>query len=197
MTFVRLGQFIAALSLSALAGLTNAAERPLDLTLPSYGQEGKFLMLADNEAAAGTTKNNLADTPPAAFEPSSFSAGKIHQYLGVSTAALAGMAFMTHLHPVGDVPREVNGTHGELGKAAAAMALATVASGLIAHWKDFSLEDGWCDPDNQHVLLGILGASLMAYAVDKSMNQSSGQASHAGLAELGALSMIVAIKLTW
>jgi hypothetical protein len=46
------------------------------------------------------------------------------------------------------------------------------------------------------VLLGVAGAALMAYAVDKSMN-SSVPVSHAGMAELGALGMLVAIKLTW
>jgi hypothetical protein len=77
------------------------------------------------------------------------------------------------------------------------MALATVATGLYAHWDDFHLEDGWSDPDNLHVLLAATGAALMAYAIDKSMNQSEGQVSHAGMAELGAVGMVLAIKLTW
>jgi hypothetical protein len=77
------------------------------------------------------------------------------------------------------------------------MALATVASGLIVHWDDFNLEDGWEDPDNLHVVLGVTGAALLAYAVNKSMNASTGQVSHAGIAELGALGMLVAVKLTW
>jgi hypothetical protein len=93
--------------------------------------------------------------------------------------------------------RPVNGTHAQLGKATAVMALATVASGLIVHWDDFNVEDGWTDPDNLHVILGVTGAALLAYAVDKSMNVSSGQVSHAGMAELGALGMLIAIKFEW
>ena len=72
-----------------------------------------------------------------------------------------------------------------------------MASGLIIHWDDFNLEDGWKDPDNQHIVLGVSGAALLAYAVNKSMNVSQGSVSHAGIAELGALGMLVAVKLTW
>ena len=99
-------------------------------------------------------------------------------------------------NPATQPPRDVNGTHAQLAKATVAMAAATIVSGLITHWDDFSLEDGWSDPDNLHVLLGVTGAALMAYAVNKSAN-SSVPVSHAGIAELGALGMLVAIKLTW
>jgi hypothetical protein len=192
MTVERLGQLAAAMCLAAFTGMACAAANTLDLALPAgkyEDQESKSFMQKKTDTAA------MVLSPE--FEPRLLSGGKVHQYLGVGTAVLAGLAFATHIHPVGNVPREVNGTHGELGKAAAAMALATVASGLIVHWDDFSLEDGWLDPDNQHVLLGAMGAALMAYAVDKSMNVSEGQVSHSGLAELGALGMVVAIKLTW
>ncbi len=201
MAVVRLGQLLSAIYFASVAGVAYAAESSLDLSLPAgkYEQQAAHsFMIAESDPEVVKVKSNIAAAPAQAeFEPKLFSGKKIHEYLGVGTAALAGMAFMTHLHPVGNVPRDVNGTHAELGKAAAAMALATVASGLIVHWDDFSLEDGWKDPDNQHVLLGVTGAALMAYAVNKSMNVSTGQVNHAGLAELGALSMVVAIKLTW
>lgn len=201
MTVERLGQLAAIIFLAAWASSASAADNALDLTLPAskyYRQDANSFLLAQNDANVINAKSEAAAVAPASqFEPKLFSGSKIHQYLGVGTAVLAGMTFMTHIHPVGDVPRDVNGTHAELGKAAAAMALATVVSGLIVHWNDFSLEDGWKDPDNQHVFLGITGAALMAYAVNKSMNTSTGQVNHAGLAELGALSMVVAIKLTW
>lgn len=51
-------------------------------------------------------------------------------------------------------------------------------------------------PDNLHVLLGVSGAALMAYAVNKSLS-SSVKVSHAGEAELGAALMLVGIKLVW
>jgi hypothetical protein len=195
------GKLVVAACIATVTGFASAAERPLDLTLPDskfYRQDMRSVILAENDADVTKVKNEIpVDSPSKEYEPKIFSGKKIHQYLGVTTAALAGMTFMTHMHPVGNGPRDVNGTHAELGKAAAAMALATVASGLMVHWDDFSLEDGWKDPDNLHVLLGVTGAALMAYAVNKSMNASSGQVNHAGYAELGALGMVVAIKLTW
>jgi hypothetical protein len=95
-----------------------------------------------------------------------------------------------------NTPRETNGTHAKLAKATVAMAAATIATGLIGHWNDFHLEDGITDPDNLHVLLGVTGAALMAYAVNKSMHSST-EVSHAGIAEMGALGMVAAIKITW
>jgi hypothetical protein len=198
----RFKQLAAMLCLSVIAGSGYAADGALDLTLPASSyyttQTQASFMLAQNDADTGKTKSDAAtETPAAAFEPKMFSGSKVHQYLGVGTAALAGLAFATHIHPVGNVPREVNGTHGELGKAAGIMALATVATGVYAHWDDFNLEDGWSDPDNLHVLLATTGALLMSYAVYQSATQTTGTVSHAGMAELGALGMVAAIKLTW
>ena len=76
------------------------------------------------------------------------------------------------------------------------MAAAAIATGLIVHWDDFKLTDGITDPDNLHILLAVSGAALMAYAVNKSKN-STVPVSHAGIAEMGALGMVAAIKITW
>jgi hypothetical protein len=202
-------KMVALICLSALAGSAYAQESSLDLTLPAsnyYAANTGSFMLAENDADVAKAKKNLAPVAPAAeFEPPLISGSKVHQYLGISTVALAGLAMVTapgegceHNCPAPSQmpPRDVNGTHAQFAKASAVMAIATVASGLISHWDDFSLEDGWSDPDNLHVLLGVAGAALMAYAVDKSMN-SSVQVSHAGMAEIGALGMLAAIKLTW
>lgn len=179
----------------ALAGF--AAEAPLNLALPaSFAREGQSFMLAANDSVGNQTMSANVQKE-AAFEPKLLSPNKLHQYLGVSTALLAGAAFITHPHPSDpNAPRETNGTHAQLAKATVAMAAATVASGLLTHWDDFSTEDGWSDPDNLHVLLGVTGAALMAYAVTRSANSST-PISHAALSELGALGMVVAIKLTW
>jgi hypothetical protein len=200
-------QFLVAICLVSIAGAACADDRTLNLTLPAgnyYNAEAKSILLADNGVAAGKMQNTIvAPTPAAEFEPKPFTGKKIHEYLGLSTLALAGL---TTLAAPGDGcgtqncaqnSRPVNGAHAELAKATAVMAIATVVSGLIVHWDDFNFEDGWKDPDNQHVLLGVSGAALLAYAVNKSMNVSTGQVSHAGIAELGALSMLVAVKLTW
>jgi len=199
---VRLKQLAAVLCLTALAGTANAAESTLDLTLPTgkfYSADASSFLLAENDAAESKAKNTIVAAAPAAeFEPKLITGKKVHEYLGLGTLILAGL---TTLAAPGDTcatcARPVNGAHAELAKSTAIMALATVASGLIVHWDDFNLEDGWEDPDNLHVVLGVTGAALLAYAVNKSMNVSTGPVSHAGIAELGALGMLVAVKLTW
>jgi len=125
----------------------------------------------------------------------------VHQYLGIATVAAAAGTFLTHFHPCegpncGPQPRKTNGPHANLGRATAILALATVASGLASHWDDFHMEDGITDPDNMHVILGATGAALMAYAINKSA-RSTVPTNHAHIAELGAIGMVVAIKLTW
>jgi hypothetical protein len=143
-----------------------------------------------------------AEAKPAEFEPELFSGSKVHQYLGIATVGAAAATFLTHFHPCTGPncgqpsPRQTHGTHANLGKATAVLAAATVISGLVSHWDDFATEDGLSDPDNLHVLLGASGAAMMAYAINKSMNSTT-PVNHAALAELGALSMIIAIKLTW
>ena len=205
---IALRQLIVVLCLSVFAVKAFAAGSTLDLSLPAgrfYNEKAKSILLAENDELDSTIKRNLSEavTPAAEFEPKLFTSKKVHQYLGIGTLMLAGLTMMTapgdgceencNAHQA----RPVNGTHAELGKATAVMAIATVASGLIAHWDDVNVEDGWADPDNLHVMLGVTGAALLAYAVNKSMNVSSGQVSHAGMAELGALGMLIAVKLEW
>ena len=94
-------------------------------------------------------------------------------------------------------PRQTFGTtHTRLARTAAKMAVATVVTGLIAHWDDFHVEDGFTDPDNMHVMLGVAGTLLLVSAVHKSATSTT-PTSHAGLAELGGAAMLVAIKMTW
>jgi hypothetical protein len=184
----------------ALLTAGQAVADSLNLTLPEskhFALDAKSFLLASNDVEVSKASANITATPVAAeFQPKLFSGSKVHQYLGVSTAVLAGAAFITHPHPTNPTPRETNGTHAQLAKATIVAAAATIAAGVLSHWDDFSLEDGWTDPDNLHVLLGVTGAALMAYAVNQSAN-SDVPVDHARMAELGALGMVVAIKLTW
>jgi len=197
-----LRKLIVVFFLLGIMGKACATESPLDLTLPAsrfYTEDAKSFLLAENDAAESKARHTIvAATPAAEFEPKLITGKKVHEYLGLTTLALVALTTFT---APGDTcatcSRPVNGTHAELAKATAVMALATVASGLIVHWDDFNLEDGWKDPDNQHVVLGVTGAALLAYAVNKSMNVSQGPVSHAGIAELGALGMLIAVKLEW
>lgn len=162
-------------------------------------------MLAANEAEI-LVKNNETPVVISAhsqeFEPPLLTGSNAHMYLGLATIVAAVATAATAPSSCDQncqnppPPREVNGSHAQLAKATVALAAVTIATGLLVHWDDFHLEDGFTDPDNLHVLLGVTGAALMAYAVNKSAN-SAVTVSHAGLAELGAVGMVVAIKMTW
>lgn len=185
------------LALMALAFITAPAHAdegvpPLDLRWPP-------LQLA---AASEPRARETADAP--AFKPPLFTGSDAHKYLGLGTLVLLGLTAATSPHDdcehdcaAGTSHRQTSGTtHTRLARATAAMAAATVTTGLIVHWDDFHLKDGWSDPDNQHVALGLAGSMLLMYAVNKSMH-SSVPTQHAGFAELGGAAMAVAIKLTW
>lgn len=185
-----------------------AQQESLDLSLPAkaYVQQAGVLMLAANDTEVLINKKNNVTPAKASnqeFEPSLWSGSNAHMYLGLATIVAAGLTAVTapdegceNNCPAVLPPRDVNGAHAQLAKATVGLAAATIATGLLVHWDDFHLEDGLSDPDNLHVLLGVTGAALMAYAVNKSAG-STVPVSHAGLAELGALGMVVAIKLTW
>jgi hypothetical protein len=192
---------IGMMSLSCAAIADNAS---LPNLTSSYTNNAKSYMLALNDADS-VTKHAVAVPmdKPAEFKPRFFTASNVHQYLGLGTIVLVGLAAATNpgqgceTNCNAQPPRQTSGTaHTRFARAAATFAAATVTSGLIAHWNDFHLEDGFTDPDNIHAMLGATGAALMLYAVNKSA-KSSTQTSHAGIAELGGVAMAVAIKLTW
>lgn len=156
-------------------------------------------LLAANEGDA--LKEQAEVTPVAEFKPPLISGRKIHQYLGLSTVAFAGLTMLAAPDEEEGVsqtqPRQTSGTtHTRLARATAALAVATVMTGLIYHWNDIHWEDPFTDPDKMHARLAAAGALMMLYAVNKSAH-SSVPTSHSGIAELGAVSMLVAIKLTW
>lgn len=196
----------ATLGLAALSGTAYAQEAAFELPSASsaYIKDYASFKLAANETGTQAMKPTASAAPEikqSGFEPSWLTGGKAHQYLGLATIVGAGLTALTAPEECEDnctttTPRETNGTHAKLAKATVAMAAATIATGLIVHWDDIHLDEGFTDPDNLHVMLGVTGAALMAYAVNKSMNSST-EVSHAGIAEMGAVGMLVAIKLTW
>ncbi len=204
----RFSMALAGAVMLAWAGLAGAQEVPFDLSTPAqaYAQNAMPLMLASNDSmVTQETSSNIVKPAQEPFEPALISGSNAHLALGLATIVAAVATASTapgegceHSCPPGYVPppRETNGTHAKLAKATVALAAATVATGLIYHWDDFDMEDGLTDPDNLHVILGVTGAALMAYATAKSASSST-PVSHAGLAEMGALGMAVAIKMTW
>ncbi|MBU1214687.1 MAG: hypothetical protein KKF58_02120 [Gammaproteobacteria bacterium] len=191
----------------AWTGLAGAQEAPLDLSTPAqaYAQRAMPMMLAANDSVVATDKSPSVTAPSAQpeFEESWLTGGKAHMVLGLATIATAlatgatapGEGCETNC-PAVLPPRETNGTHAKLAKLTTALAVATVATGLYYHWDDFHLEDGLTDPDNLHVILGVTGAALMAYATAKSAGSTT-PVSHAGMGMAGAYGMIAAVKIAW
>lgn len=209
----------AGICLATLSGMVYAGDTVANLALPTaasfYTNNFESLKSRSFNSPAYLLAANEADaiqgpavvtpvTPAAEFQPPWMSGRKAHQYLGLGTVVFAGLTALAapgeaceHNCPSQPPPRQTSGTaHTRLARTTAALAVATVLTGLLYHWDDFHLEDGWADPDNLHVMLAGTGALLMLYAVEKSAH-STVPTSHAGIAELGAASMLVAIKLTW
>lgn len=200
---IKLKSTLAGLCILAASGVAHAQDAALDLSMPAESKASHSFILAANDTPANLPASVTSSTPKAEFEPSFFTADNLHQYAGWTTLALvAGAALSAPGEgceancPPNPAPRQTNGTHAKIAKAAAAMAAFTVVDGLLTHWDDFHMEDGFSDPDNLHVMLGTVGAAMMMYAVNKSAN-STKPVSHAGIAELGGVAMAVAVKLTW
>lgn len=209
---VRFKHIAAAICMATLAGTAYAGDMALNLDLPSatspYTRHSPYLdskpyLLALNEGAPTKAQVAMPVTPAAEFEPPLFSGSNAHKYLGLGTVLFVGLTALTAPGEGCETAcppqpaRQTSGTsHTRFARTAAALAAATVTTGLLYHWDDFHLEDGFSDPDNQHALLGATGALLMLYAVNKSA-KSAVPTSHAGTAELGGVLMAVAIKITW
>lgn len=204
--------------LALVAGIAHANEPVLEVgvskddpLLRNAGQPASSYLLAQNDTgaagAAPAAPNGAAavSAQPAPFKEPIFTLNKTHKFLGLSTIAAAaatmltapGEACETNCPPPSQQgPRNRTGTHAKLARATVALATATIVTGILAHWDDIHLDNGITDPDNLHALLGITGAFLMEKAVNKSAG-SAVPVAHAGEAELGALLMVVGIKMVW
>lgn len=208
------------LLLVLLAGTAYAGDATQEIAVPedaaifnpgapqSYVLARNDMMLAQNGTGGSNAAQNVASaTPPKVteFKEPIFTLNKAHQYLGISTIVAAGLTMLTAPGegcenncppPSQQPPRQIHGTHANLARATVALAAASIATGIAAHWDDIHWDAGITDPDNLHALLGITGAALMAAAVNKSA-KSTVPTAHAGQAELGAALMVVGIKLVW
>ena len=196
-----INRFLILLGMTALTLNVYAQESLVDLAYPSsaYIIDMPADMLVANDMPSGSLAKQ-AQLPPqkTVIKDPWISKAKVHQYLGVSTLVSAFLTALTHPqngcehYCSADYTPPTNGPHANLGRTTRALAIATVASGLIAHWDDFALEDGWSDPDNLHVLWAATGALLLVNAVGKAPNHD-----HGAQAELGALAMAIGVRYNW
>lgn len=204
------------LLLALTAGMAQAEYPAQEISMPQDAaifQGGSsrpsYIMAANDAGASSNAARNVASaapaTPAAEFREPIFTLNKTHKYLGISTIAAAVLTAMSAPGegceancppPSQQPPRDRTGTHAKLARATVALAAATIATGIMAHWDDVHLDNGITDPDNLHALLGITGAVLMAKAVNKSAG-SAVPVAHAGQAELGAALMAIGIKMVW
>lgn len=196
---------VACFCMAALSGMAYAGDTVQDIAIPSitspYTHGSKSYMLASNDVGAARKQASAAPSSQAAeFEPPMFSGSNAHKYLGLGTLALVIATAIAPKPPEvedraptqAEVDAQNSSTHAKLGRAAAAMAAATVTTGLLAHWDDFHLEDGWTDPDNMHAMLGAAGALAMLFAVSQAP-----ESGHSSEGILGGVAMGIAVKLTW
>jgi len=203
---VSLRNIAASACLMALPGMVYADNIMQNIAIPSitsnytHGSKSYMLALNDADAAQKQTVAAGAASQNANFEPSMFSGSNVHKYLGLTTLALVVATALAPKPPEvedraltqAELDAQKSSNHAKLGRAAATMAAATVTTGLIEHWDDFHVEDGWTDPDNLHAMLGTAGALAMLYAVSKAPGGG-----HGGMGMAGGVAMGIAIKLTW
>lgn len=110
--------------------------------------------------------------------------GKAHKYLGLTSVGLMGLGLL--------MPKEDHGPHRTFMTAAAASAAAAATTGFIYHWNDFDWSDGLTEPENVHMLLGLLGTLGMLAAISKAPGDG-----HAGVGAAGGAMMAIAVTIVW
>ena len=171
---------------SCTAALLGAPLTQADEWQPFSSADAFTLAALDNDSTASSESSRKVKLN---FEQSDFqepwwSGPKAHQYFGLASLALVGLAAIS--------PKEEGGPHEYFATASAITAGAAVGSGLVYHWDDFDFSNGFSDPDNLHVLLAGLGALGMMYAVSQAP-----EVPHAAVGAMGGIAMGVAIKITW
>jgi len=185
-----------------LTGLCNIACAQSILADTYVAMNATATEVPDTRLPAVTNPAPLNTTVPRETAAEEFKApwlttSKTHRYLGIATLVSSMATALTAPNSCetncSNKPAPTHGVHQTLGRTTGALALATVATGLMFHWKDMHLfEGGLTDPDNQHWLLAASGALIMADAISKAPAKN-----HAAQAEAGAVIMLIGVKLVW
>lgn len=163
---VQPGQAVAASLDQYLSGSTGRVSESLLICDASSGS----LVLADNSARSGSRTSD-----------SRFSMGKLHKYLGYATLGAALAA---------GVSGSDDGFHKGAGTLAAALAVATCATGFSEYSAYFDASEG-LSMHNIHIVLGTLAtAGFVATAANAFANDDDG---HAGLGIASGVLMVVPV----
>ena len=188
-----------AILLLPLYSMACLAGDELLLTLPQAPSSVHASRLAAAQAwqpaAGGETTAAAAEED---FRTPLFTPNRLHEYLGFGSLIAAGLAAAT---PPDDDEDENGGTsdgdkddgfHHNAAVTAAVLGGLAVATGFLFHHDDIGPSYGLGDPDNLHMMLGLLGTLGYATAVSKAPDEV-----HAAAGITGLASMAVAIKLEW
>ncbi len=126
---------------------------------------------------------------------------KAHEYMGIGSLVLAGLTVLTAPDSEeGTAAGKPSGTdlHQALATGAAALGIGAVATGFVYHLDDIHLDNGITDPDNLHMLLGLIGTAGYLVALSQAPDEPNySETSHSTAGIIGGISMIAAIKLEW
>ena len=148
------------------------------------------LQLASAADASSSSSDVHADNGDQPYKSRWLTANKLHKYLGLGSITAAGLTVLTAGDDEGG--NGDGGIHHQLAYTALGLGAAAVLTGLIFHWDDITLANGFSDPDNLHMLLTTLGTLGYARAVDLAPGDG-----HSGYGSSGALSMLLGIKMVW
>jgi hypothetical protein len=160
----------------------------LFLNQDGKAQPGRYLALNEaprtNDLLASKTDTH---SELAASTGDGLDAEKLHKYLGWATVALAGLT-------------AVSGSHKEAHYAAAystvAASVGTLTTGYMAYGDRFTFEDGIFTEDNNHIILGTLGALGCIAAVALADSSDGNSHDNIGIAA-GAAMAISVITIKW
>ena len=148
------------------------------------------MQLASAAEGPSSSSAGYAEDSVQPYKSRWLTANKLHKYLGIGSISAAGLTVLTAGDDEGG--NGDSGIHHQLAYTALGLGAAAVLTGLIFHWDDISLANGFSDPDNLHMLLTTLGTLGYARAVDLAPGDG-----HSGYGSSGALSMLLGIKMVW
>jgi hypothetical protein len=183
---------------SSVLFATNAfAADTLDLSLSpdplfvSQDNNSPYTQLASAEDSHAVSTMGTQNQEP--FEESWLTWNKTHQYLGLGSLALAGVAALLPKPEEHGSEEDIESSwHHRAALGAAYLGGAAVASGVAFHYKDIRWSKFFKDPDALHATLATLATTAFVLSVANAPEES-----HATAGMAGIFTMAAAIKITW
>ncbi len=153
------------------------------VNLDDAGPSTDYFLLTEKYRIENMFITNAAATSnkPVAVN-SGITTEKLHKYLGYTTVVLAGLTAVFN----GD-----NNFHYGAAYSTVAASLGTITTGYLAYGDRFTFEYGILTEDNEHIVLGTLGAIGCIVAVI--LADDDGGHGHDGIGAGGGVSMAISV----